>query len=73
MTIFKSCRYCTQPKRHPGCHSHCPEYLAERAEYDRCKEKLDKEKAVEYAIIEQRGIHVRKALKHKRGGRSRAE
>ena len=34
MTI-KCCNGCVPPKRHPGCHGKCPEYLAEKAEYDR--------------------------------------
>ena len=31
---FEECHYCKPPKRHPGCHDHCPEYLASKAEYD---------------------------------------
>lgn len=72
MAIY-SCRYCTAPKRHPGCHSTCPEYLKEKAEYDKLKEQHDKEKAVHQAIYSQRSIHVHKALKHKKGGYSHAE
>lgn len=72
MTIF-SCRYCTAPKRHPGCHSTCPEYLKDKAEHERRKEQLDKERAVQNAIYEQRSIHVRKALKNRRGGYSHVE
>lgn len=63
-----SCRYCTAPKRHPGCHSACPEYLKEKAEYDERKEQFDKEKAVAHAIYHQRSLAVNKALKHKKGG-----
>lgn len=32
--VFESCRHCVKPKRHPGCHDHCPDYKRERAEYD---------------------------------------
>jgi hypothetical protein len=30
-----SCKDCKPPKRYPGCHDHCPEYLAQKAEHDR--------------------------------------
>lgn len=33
MTI-KCCLYCVAPKRHPGCHGDCPEYLQEREALD---------------------------------------
>ena len=67
-----SCKNCTPPERHPGCHSTCPVYLKEKAEYDRCKEQLDKERAVGQAIYGQRSIAVHKALKHKKkGGQNR--
>ena len=68
MAIIKCCQYCVAPKRHPGCHGSCPEYLKEKAEYDNRKEQYNQQKAVANAIYDQRSIHVRKALKHKRGG-----
>lgn len=33
MTI-KCCLDCVAPKRHPGCHGDCPEYLQEREALD---------------------------------------
>lgn len=26
MAGFECCRHCVAPKRHPGCHSTCPDY-----------------------------------------------
>ena len=41
MAIY-SCRGCVAPKRYPGCHGHCPEYLADKAKHD--EEKAEKER-----------------------------
>lgn len=27
--IIKCCRHCVPPKRYPGCHATCPEYIEE--------------------------------------------
>ena len=40
MTIY-SCKGCTPPKRHPGCHAVCPEYLAEKEQHDKEKAIID--------------------------------
>lgn len=72
MTTF-SCRYCTAPKRQPGCHGTCPEYLKEKAEYNERKEQFDKERAVKNGLFSQRDDAVRKAQKSKRGGYSHVE
>lgn len=29
------CKDCVAPKRRPGCHGSCPEYLVEKAEHDK--------------------------------------
>lgn len=31
---FEECHHCVAPKRHPGCHSHCPDYIEAKAKYD---------------------------------------
>ena len=51
---FKSCKYCEPPKRRPGCHAHCPEYLEESAEYRNKKSIADKERDIQQGIIQQR-------------------
>lgn len=38
MNQFKCCFYCVPPKRHPGCHAECAEYIKSRAEFDRMRE-----------------------------------
>lgn len=37
--VFKVCKDCVPPKRHLGCHDHCPEHLAEVEENKRIKAK----------------------------------
>ncbi len=64
--FFECCRYCVAPKRHPGCHSTCPDYLQQRAEYDKCKAIEDEKKRVKNGCRSQRGEAVRKAMKGKR-------
>lgn len=29
------CKDCVAPKRYPGCHDHCPEYLAQKEKHDK--------------------------------------
>lgn len=36
---IRCCRNCVPPKRHLGCHDRCKEYLEEKAEDERIKEK----------------------------------
>ena len=37
---IRCCRECVPPKRHPGCHSRCEEYIAEKARLDERREKV---------------------------------
>lgn len=66
MQAFKSCMNCVAPKRHPGCHGTCPEYLEARAEYDRLKSAYDREQAISASIYSSRTEKVEKALRYKR-------
>lgn len=68
MAIIKCCRYCVAPKRYPGCHGSCAEYLAEKAEYDRLKGEYDRKRAVECGIFCQRADRVDKAMRNRRKG-----
>ena len=63
MGPFKCCHPCVPPKRHPGCHDHCPEYAAEKAVNDRRKEEEGKKRKAQIDIYNQRAEHVTKALK----------
>lgn len=65
MAIY-CCNGCVAPKRYPGCHSHCPEYLVERAEHDRRKAIYDKEKRLDIDIYTSRDARVYKAMKYRR-------
>lgn len=65
---IKCCHGCMAPKRYPGCHDHCPDYAKEKAEDTAKKEAEQKRCAIQFAIMDQRGRAVRKALKHRRGG-----
>lgn len=64
--IIKCCRYCIAPKRHPGCHDHCPEYAAEKAEHERCKANDDSRRKTQNGIYAQRSINIAKAKKKHR-------
>lgn len=47
---IRSCNGCVAPKRHPGCHGHCPDYLKEKAEYESKKAAADKQKAIKEGL-----------------------
>ena len=66
MPSFNSCFQCVAPKRHPGCHGHCPEYLEEKAEYNRKKEAYDRERSIGIGIYCSRTEQVMKAMKYRR-------
>lgn len=63
MGVIKCCIPCVAPKRHPGCHDHCPEYIEEKAEHERKKAAEDKEKAVRQGIYAQKSEAVTRAIK----------
>ena len=60
------CKGCVAPKRHPGCHGSCPEYLADKAEHDRIKAELDRERDINIGIYGNRSKKVYNALKDRR-------
>ena len=66
---MKCCHGCVPPKRKPGCHDRCPEYIEERAEYDRLKAIEDKKSAVRNAIYMQKSDGVLRAVR--RHGKNR--
>lgn len=61
-----ACKGCVAPKRYPGCHGSCPDYLADRAEYDRLKAIYDREQRVIGEIYSSRSEKVYKAMKDRR-------
>lgn len=60
---IKCCKGCVAPKRHKACWDSCPEYIAERAEYDRCKAVYDQKKNIDSAIYANRSKKVYKAMR----------
>jgi hypothetical protein len=60
MAIY-SCKDCVAPKRHPGCHGHCPEYLEEKARHDEQKAEADKKRRIEYGLDLQYIRSIRRA------------
>ena len=60
---MKSCIGCVAPKRHPGCHDHCPEYIEEKAEHDRRKAIEDQKSAVRNGIYMQKSDGVLRAIR----------
>ena len=40
----KCCKNCIPPKRYPGCDGHCEEYLSEKKELDKIREKIARER-----------------------------
>ena len=61
-----SCKDCTAPKRHPGCHDKCPEYLEQKAKYEEIKEAERKWKEVRGGLIDQRNNLYYEAMKRNR-------
>ena len=64
--MVRVCKGCVSPKRYPGCHDHCPEYLAERAEYDRLKEADYKKRQTIGLLVDQRLQGINRANKKRR-------
>lgn len=62
------CKECVAPKRHHGCHDHCPEYLTEKAKNDERREKEFKANEVSNGLYRQREMAVARSTKkqHKR-------
>ena len=61
------CNGCIAPKRHPGCHGHCPEYRKEKAEYEAHKAKVDKQKAIKRGLDSMAIAAVDRARKIREG------
>lgn len=63
MTPNFSCKGCTAPKRYPGCHDHCPEYLTQKADHEERKAIADKEKRISNGLYDQRVTALAKITK----------
>lgn len=63
---IKSCNGCVAPKRYPGCHGVCPEYIQEKAEYEAKKAEEAKARYIRNGLIQQQYNAVTRATKGKR-------
>jgi hypothetical protein len=63
---IKCCYGCVPPKRYPGCHGQCPEYLAEKAEYDRLMAQDREKREIGNAIYSNRSVKVNNAMRRRR-------
>lgn len=64
--VIKCCIDCKPPKRHPGCHDHCPEYIGERAEHDERKAVFDKQRQLNGNLTAQRLSGIDRAKKKRK-------
>lgn len=65
MTIT-CCKECVPPKRYPGCHGSCEEYISQRIEYKRLKDAYYQKERVAGAICGERCVKVYKAMQDRR-------
>jgi len=66
MMTIKCCRPCKAPKRYPGCHDHCEEYLKEKEAHNQRLAELAQDRGVSAAIYTDRGRKVEKAMRKRR-------
>lgn len=64
---IKSCYGCVAPKRHPGCHDHCQEYIQEKIAYEEKKAAEHKRKSIEDGLDSQAIKGVYRARKIREG------
>ncbi len=63
MCNIKCCHGCVAPKRYPGCRDHCPEYKAEKAEWDAAKKAPAVAEYIAQAKCRYLNSHVRNPYK----------
>lgn len=64
--MVRSCMGCVPPKRHPGCHGQCKEYLEQKAEYDRLKAIDYQKRHTIGMLVDQRAEAINRANKKRR-------
>ena len=62
---FECCMRCKAPKRYPGCHDHCTEYAAAKANHDE-RRAID-ERRRSQGVTAQKYDGVFRAFKRKKG------
>ena len=63
---IRCCNGCVPPKRYPGCHDHCPEYIEAKKKHDAEQEQIRKARRTQMNIYGQKGDGVRRANKRKK-------
>ena len=63
---IKCCSGCVAPKRHPGCHGSCPEYIQEKSGHDAKMAEEYKRRHLNQNLNEQRYAAINKAVRNKR-------
>ena len=63
---IKCCHGCVAPKRYPGCHGRCPEYIEEKTEHDKEREAAFFKRQIEEGLDSQTFTGVSKANKKKK-------
>lgn len=64
---IKCCKDCVAPKRYPGCHDHCPEYIKEKTAYDAKMAEEHRKRAIKNGLDSQTCNVIHKAYKRMRG------
>ena len=62
-STINCCHHCVPPKRHTACWGHCPEYLAEKADYEAIKAERRKQAEITMGLNAQRCASVKRARK----------
>ena len=62
-TMIRCCYGCVAPKRYPGCHAQCPEYIQEKAVHDAQNEAVWQKKKISNGITSIRTAGVNKAIR----------
>ena len=63
--MIKCCKGCIAPKRHPGCHDHCPEYIEEKEQHEKEKALMRQKDAVNHGLCQQTFYVVNRANKRR--------
>lgn len=66
VNAYKCCKDCMPPKRYPGCHGHCEEYLGEKKELDKIRERLARERKYNNDYMECKRTRVEYFQKQKK-------
>lgn len=68
MSNFECCHYCKPPKRTPGCHDTCSEYLEAKAMFEQKKKDHDKYKEAElylnHSVMERKNMAAKRKKKN---------